>query len=154
MNNKTEISARLQQMLDYLNVNPTDFAKKLNYSRPQTIYDILNGRINPSYDFFHKLEVSEYSNIFSFRWFIGGKGEMLKENSPLSSTNIQGKTANATIECQEVPLYDISAITNFRDLFTNKIPLNVLQTIKIPNLPRRDGALPVIVYINEEIILE
>ena len=141
MKENTDISLRLQNMLDYLGINPPELAKKLGYSRPQTIYDILNGKAKPSFDFFHKLEGSEYSEIFNFRWIIGGKGEMLKENTIITPIGVNRKTKDGIIENQEVPYYDFSAVAGLQELFDSGTPHKVLQTIKIPNLPKCDGAI-------------
>lgn len=141
MQENTEISSRLQMMLDHLGVNAPEFAKKLEYNRPQTIYDILNGKAKPSFDFFHRLENSEYSDTFEYKWVIGGKGEMLKQNAVITPLNINRKTQDGIIESQEVPLYDFAAVAGLRDLFDSGTPHKVLQTIKIPNLPKCDGAI-------------
>ncbi|GEN71608.1 transcriptional regulator [Chryseobacterium lathyri] len=130
-------------MLDHLGVNAPEFAKKLEYNRPQTIYDILNGKAKPSFDFFHRLENSEYSDTFEYKWVIGGKGEMLKHNTVIIPFNINRKTKDGIIESQEVPFYDFSAVAGLQELFDSGTPHKVLQTIKIPNLPKCDGAINV-----------
>ncbi|MBB4807429.1 transcriptional regulator with XRE-family HTH domain [Chryseobacterium defluvii] len=142
MQENTNISSRLQKMLDYLGLNAAEFAKKLDYNRPQTIYDILNGKAKPSFDFFHKLENSEYSDVFEYKWVIGGKGEMLKQDLVITPMNINRKTKDAVIDTQEVPLYDFTAVAGLRELFDSGAPQKTLQTIKIPNLPKCDGAVP------------
>lgn len=73
----TEISARLSAILDYAGTVPNNFAKVLGYSRAQTIYDIINCKSAPSYDFFRRFAESEFSAIFSLRWLLTGEGEML-----------------------------------------------------------------------------
>lgn len=74
----TEISERIKQMIDYIGVKPNEFATKLQYKRSQAIYDMLNGKAKPSFDFFQKLLDSEYSEIFDLHWIITGKGDMLQ----------------------------------------------------------------------------
>ncbi len=54
MSKNTDISERLSQLIDYLNVSKNEFAKKLGYNRSQTIYDIINRKAKPSFDFFNK----------------------------------------------------------------------------------------------------
>jgi len=76
----TTISERILQMTDFLKVSTNDFAKKLGYSRSQAIYDVINGKSKPSFDFFDKLYNSEYSEKFNSDWLLTGRGEMLKEN--------------------------------------------------------------------------
>lgn len=143
MTENTDISSRLQKMLDFIGLNAPEFAKKLEYNRPQTIYDILSGKVKPSYDFFHKLELSEYSELFNFRWIIGGKGEMLRQNAIITPLSVNRKTKDGIIENQEVPYYDFAAVAGLQELFDSGTPQTVLQTIKIPNLPKCDGAINV-----------
>lgn len=78
MNKNTNISERISQMIDYLNISTNDFAKKLGYTRSQAIYDIINGKSKPSYDFFFKLKDSEFSEMFNLDWVIAGEGTMEK----------------------------------------------------------------------------
>lgn len=77
MKNNTEISERIMNLIDYLGISRNDFAKKLNYKRSQSVYDICNGKSAPSYDFFNRFFDSEYSVIFDHNWIFTGKGEML-----------------------------------------------------------------------------
>lgn len=42
----------------------------------------------------------------------------------------------------EIPLYDINAAANLQTIFNNQ-QQNILDTIKIPNLPKCDGALSI-----------
>lgn len=143
MQENTDISSRLQKMLDYIGLNAPEFAKKLDYNRPQTIYDILSGKAKPSFDFFHKLANSEYSDLFDFKWVIDGKGEMIRQETIITPLSINRKTKDGIIESQEVPFYDFSAVAGLQALFDSGTPHKVLQTIKIPNLPKCDGAINV-----------
>lgn len=143
MKENTEVSSRLQKMLDYIGINAPEFATKLGYNRPQTIYDIINGKAKPSFDFFHKLENSEYSDLFNYKWIIGGNGEMLRQETLIKPININRKTKDAIIDNQEVPFLDFTAAAGLKELFDSGTPHKVLQTIKIPNLPKCDGAINV-----------
>ncbi|TDX86221.1 S24 family peptidase [Epilithonimonas xixisoli] len=53
------------------------------------------------------------------------------------------KTKEAIIGLQEVPFYDLEATAGLQELFDSGKPHKVLDTIKIPNLPRCDGAISV-----------
>lgn len=74
--NNAEISARIRKIIDDLNMSPNAFALKLNYKRAQTVYDILNGKSAPSYDFFNRFMLSEYSVTYSMDWLLTGRGSM------------------------------------------------------------------------------
>jgi len=74
----TEISARVAEMINKLGISPNSFAKELGYSRAQTLYDIMNGKSAPSYDFFKKVAIAEISAKVNIEWLLTGEGEMLK----------------------------------------------------------------------------
>lgn len=84
----TEISARVAEMIEILDETPNSFAKRLGYSRSQTLYDILSGKSAPSYDFFHKFATSEFSAIVSLRWLLTGIGEVKEVTCPDNIYNI------------------------------------------------------------------
>ena len=73
-------------MIEFLGETPNSFAKRLGYSRAQTLYDIISGKSAPSYDFFHKFAVSEFSVTISLRWLLTGIGEA-KEATCLDNTD-------------------------------------------------------------------
>lgn len=76
-----EISARVGQMIDLLHTNPNKLANALGYGRAQTIYDILNGKAAPSYDFFKRFLASGYAAFINLRWLISGEGSPIIEET-------------------------------------------------------------------------
>lgn len=84
LNKNTEISERISKLLDFLGVNANEFAKKLGYDRSQTVYDVLNGKSAPSFDFFNRLLISEYSVKINVRWLLTGKGDIKPGNQDTS----------------------------------------------------------------------
>lgn len=90
-----EISARIAGMIEILHETPNSFAKKLGYSRSQTIYDILNGKSAPSYDFFNKVFSTEYSEVISAEWLLTGNGTMLKQ--PADHLSVPEKQPETTV---------------------------------------------------------
>jgi len=85
MKNISTISERVSQLIDSFNININQFAKNLGYERSQAIYDIANGKSKPSFDFFERLILSEYSEKVNLRWLITGSGSaesMLSEPNP------------------------------------------------------------------------
>lgn len=79
MGKNTEISERLKQLIDYYNLTANKFAKELGYERSQALYDMINGKAKPSFDFFERLMNSEFSAQIDFEWLLTGKGEMLRK---------------------------------------------------------------------------
>ncbi|MBI9061806.1 MAG: helix-turn-helix transcriptional regulator [Marinilabiliaceae bacterium] len=130
----TEISARVTQVIEYLKITKSDFAKKLNYSRAQSIYDIINGKSAPSYDFFNRLFNTEYSALIDATWLITGKGEMLKENLPLAKQTAQHN--------EGIPLIPISAMAGIASGEVSIMELDC-QRYVIPLFTDADYLIPV-----------
>lgn len=80
MKKNTKISERILQIIENENINKNNFATNLKYSRSQAIYDILNEKSKPSYDFFKRFADSEYSAKYNIEWLLTGEGEMLKNS--------------------------------------------------------------------------
>lgn len=81
-------------------------------------------------------------------WLMDHSSEMLLKNengSVKESMQVYKtkKTKEAIIGMQEVPFYDLEATAGLQELFDSGKPHKVLDTIKIPNLPRCDGAISV-----------
>ena len=72
------------QIVDFLRITKSEFGKKLGYLRPQTIYDAIEGKSKPSFDFFQRFANSEYSEVINLEWLITGKGNMQKKNGKAS----------------------------------------------------------------------
>lgn len=103
----TEISERISKLIDSLGVKPNAFAIGLGYSRSQTIYDILNGKSAPSFDFFNKLALSEYSEIINMDWVLTGRGKILRSN------NLRKEKESTSAE---------------ENIFATKIPENTIKS--------------------------
>ncbi|SDE83464.1 hypothetical protein SAMN04487996_107134 [Dyadobacter soli] len=82
LKNNSTFSERLAQILDYQVISPQEFARKLGYTRAQSIYDFLNGKVNPSFVFFQNFVKSEFSEKINLNWLISGEGEMAKPENP------------------------------------------------------------------------
>ncbi len=76
-----EISARIDEVICLLHTNPNKFANALGYKRAQTIYDILDGKSAPSYDFFNRFTMSGYSVFINLRWLLTGCGSPINEEA-------------------------------------------------------------------------
>ena len=68
------------------------------------------------------------------------------EDNPYIIENLptNRKTADSIHEIQEVPLYDLEATAGLQELFSGgKSAVQILDTIKIPHLPKCDGAISI-----------
>lgn len=76
------ISERILQLIEYIKLSPNRFAQSLGYERSQTIYDIINGKSSPSFDFFNRFCNSEFSESINIQWLLTGKGKMVVDRKP------------------------------------------------------------------------
>ena len=68
------------------------------------------------------------------------------EDNPYIIENLptNRKTMDSIHEIQEVPLYDLEATAGLQELFSGgKSAVQILDTIKIPHLPKCDGAISI-----------
>lgn len=113
MQNNTEISERIKQLIEYLQINANKFAKVLGYERSQTIYDILSGKSAPSFDFFNRLENSEYSVKVNTKWLLTGKGELSPKNyNIVSEPQSQYNITNNSNKLPLIPLNAVAGLSN------------------------------------------
>ena len=91
--------------------------------------------------------LTSYPNI-SAEWLLTGEGDMLKskytEEPQIEVKPIhQPRSTEKKEETQVVYLYDFEASAGLRALFDNSRK-NIIDTIKIPNLPKCDGAIHIV----------
>ncbi len=127
---------RILQFLDYKGISKNKFYQETGIS---------NGTLDKSSGL--SLEtVEKFYTIYpeiNPDWLITGKGDMIKSDKNLNVISSNRKTTDGRIEEQEVPLYDFEATAGLKDLFNSDTPRKVLDTIKIPNIPKCDGAISV-----------
>lgn len=89
-----------------------------------------------------------YTDINPF-WVLDDSKAMIKSDVESIKENVQvyntkkRRTKDAILDMQEVPFYNLEATAGLQALFNSGQPQKVLDTIKIPNLPKCDGALTV-----------
>ena len=82
MKKNTDFSDRLQKLIEHLGVTQNALGQKLGYDRSQTIYDLVNGKCKPSFDFIQKILNSDISETISIDWLVTGRGSMLRSDLP------------------------------------------------------------------------
>lgn len=134
-NKNADISARIAEILDYFSASKNAFALKLGYERAQTVYDIINGKSAPSYDFFKKFQFSEYSEIINTDWLLTGRGSMLKSEDVALMGDKEGRKEVAlpevNYEYKGAPYYNVDFIGGF-DLVLNDQTRNPDYYINFP----------------------
>jgi len=128
---------RMREYLDYKGISKYKFCNDLGFSNK-----FLDNSSNMGTDKACKI-LHHYPEINS-DWLLTGNGAMLKENNnDIVIMNGDRKTIDSLQVSQEIPLYDLEAVAGLRELFSSGKPQRVLDTIKIPNLPKCDGAISV-----------
>jgi phage repressor protein C with HTH and peptisase S24 domain len=74
-------------------------------------------------------------------WLLTGRGSMTKtaENDP--NVKVFEQKTDRLIEKQEIPLYDMEATAGIIDQLNNDVKNIPIDTIRIPNMPKADGAV-------------
>lgn len=118
-----EISARISKILEKEGLTPNNFAQKLGYSRSQTIYDIINCKSAPSYDFFNRFAVSGFSETYNLDWLLTGRGGMNKEKSEKNAEkgNISSDQPHISLEIgQGTPYFDVDFMGGFNEILNSQ----------------------------------
>lgn len=128
---------RMREYLDYKGITKYKFCNDLGFSNK-----FLDNSSNMGTDKACKI-LHHYPEINS-EWLLTGNGSMIKDdNANIVIMNNDRKTIDSLHMSQEIPLYDLEAVAGLRELFNSGKPQRVLDTIKIPNLPKCDGAISV-----------
>lgn len=132
------IISRIRQIIEFKNISARKFCVEIG---------VANGFLDKVKDVGSE-KVSKilytYPEI-NPEWLICGVGNMLREVSSEAKHSEVNKLANEKIiynsPDQEVPLYDISAAAGCIMLFQDGNSIVPIDTIKIPNLAKCDGAI-------------
>lgn len=138
----SEVSDRLASFLKYKGKGQTAFEQEAGLSRGyvQKASDNMGYKI--------KSKISEYCPELNMDWLLTGEGDMLKDEQHVSEvTEVKSlsnlKSKDVKKNEQMVNLYDFEASAGLRSLLDNN-HANVIDSIRIPNLPKCDGAIHIV----------
>lgn len=136
------VSDRLASFLKYKGKGQTAFEQEAGLSRGyvQKASDNMGYKI--------KSKISENCPELNMEWLLTGEGDMLKEEPHMSEvTEVKSlsnlKSKEVKKDEQMVNLYDFEASAGLRSLLDNN-HANVIDSIRIPNLPKCDGAIHIV----------
>ena len=128
---------RMREYLDYKGITKYKFCNDLGFSNK-----FLDNSSNMGTD--KACKILHYYPEINSEWLLTGNGSMLKDdNTNIVIMSNDRKTVDPKYVSQEIPLYDLEAVAGLRELFSSGEPQRILDTIKIPNLPKCDGAISV-----------
>ena len=140
-----DINKRFEIIINSVyNGNQSAFAKAIGVT-PTVIANVVGARQGkPSFDVISKICAN--ANI-SAEWLLTGNGSMLKPTTEESQVKVkpihQPRSIEKKEDTQVVYLYDFKATAGLKALFDNN-KQNIIDTIKIPNLPKCDGAIHIV----------
>lgn len=136
------VSDRLASFLKYKGKGQTAFEQEAGLSRGyvQKASDNMGYKI--------KSKISENCPELNMDWLLTGEGDMLKDEPHVSEvTEVKSlsnlKSKEVKKDEQMVNLYDFEASAGLRSLLDNN-HANVIDSIRIPNLPKCDGAIHIV----------
>jgi len=129
------ILSRIRQIAENENITVTSFEKKIGASK-----GVLSRAMSNNTDIQTKWieKIVENYPQYNPEWLLTGKGEMLKKEYDVQM--IHNPSYREPLSDEEINLYDIDAAANLQTLFENR-QQNIIGKIKIPDLPRCDGAI-------------
>lgn len=132
---------RLLKLIEhYSDGNKSEFARMIGVS-PQAVNTWISRN---TFDI--DIIYAKCVNI-SPEWLLTGKGPMLKPTTEESQVKVkpihQPRGIEKKEDTQVVYLYDFEATAGLKALFDNN-KQNIIDTIKIPNLPKCDGAIRIV----------
>jgi hypothetical protein len=139
------IVSKLKEYLDFKNISITSAEREVGLSH-SSLSKPIKSHTTIKTDTLEKF-LQVYKDINPM-WLFDHSPEMLLKskngvvNEPMQVYKLK-KATEAIIGMQEVPFYDLEATAGLQELFDSGKPHKVLDTIKIPNLPRCDGAITI-----------
>jgi phage repressor protein C with HTH and peptisase S24 domain len=138
---------RVKKVIDmYCEGNELRFSKEIGISQPRInrlfSLDPRSGKYPVvSFEIIQAI-INKYI-ILSAEWLITGRGsvEISKETVLQEPSLVYKKNGDKTLESQAVPLYNIEATAGIVTLFNDTKQTKPVDYIKIPNLPKCDGAV-------------
>lgn len=129
---------RIEQYIESKGFNKSSFERKCGLSS-----GYLSKQLARNADIGESIltKVLENNPDLSREWLYFGEGEMLRSDNMVSKTTIATKKNQCKQAEQEVPLYDVFAAAGCVQLFQHLHSQTPIGSIKIPNLPKCDGAI-------------
>lgn len=128
------VNERVKQIMEHMNLVPNSFAKHTGIG-VAALHKVLKKQAKPGYD---TLKLILDSTNVNANWLMCGRGNMITTTEATPTKEFVFRTDKRVPE-QAVPLYSLEAAAGLVQLFNE--PPDVLEYIRIPNMPKCDGAI-------------
>ena len=121
-----------------------EIKKYLNFTKDNELANYLGIKQN-TLSSWRSRNTLDYEKIISkcdylnANWLITGKGEMLINSE--EETKVYSLRTDHNVNSQSIPLYNLEATAGVVSLFNDSTDIEPIDYLKIPNLPKCDGAL-------------
>lgn len=132
------VKQRIKDVLAYYSISQNKFANG-DIALQKRLSTQLNGNTALTFQTIYSI-IERFPDV-SRDWILTGEGEMIRHKDYHYEVNdvFTTKVAESYGE-EDVPLYDVSAAANLASIFTSG-GQNVIDHIKVPNVPKCDGAV-------------
>ena len=130
-----EVKDRLKSFIKNKGLTVRDFEKTVGVS---------NGYVNSISKSIGIEKISKILEIYpnlNIEWLLTGQGSMLKTDEKVPNVKVFKQKTDRLVEKQEIPLYDMEATAGIIDQLNGDVKNIPIDTIRIPNMPRADGAV-------------
>ena len=129
---------RLIQYIDFKGVNKMNFELNNGLSN-----GYLGKQLSRNADLGEGILVKILENCpdINPNWLLTGKGNMLNSESENNSLTVRKLRTDTIIDNQDIPLYDLQVSAGVKELFGGNKTQTPIDYIRIPKLPKCDGAL-------------
>jgi len=132
-----DVKKRIKMFVESLNISMREFEKSIGVS---------NGYVNSisrsiGIDKINKI-IEKYPKL-NIEWLLSGQGSMLKDDIQepnVQATQVFRRRTDRLIDAQDIPLYDIRSLAGLSPIFNGQKTVPI-DTLRIPNLPKVDGAV-------------
>jgi phage repressor protein C with HTH and peptisase S24 domain len=133
----TNIKQRILQLTEIKEVSKENFFKELGMSYGSFKGKSLDKSLNS--DALATI-VTKYPDVDPL-WLLTGEGRPIVSHELREEPTRYNLRTDRSHESQEIPLYNLEASAGLVELFNNSGSFIPIDTLKIPNLPKCDGAL-------------
>lgn len=129
--------------------NQEDVGNLIGYTNKSSFSQVINGKVPLTKDFIDRL--CSIDKRLNKTWIVSEVGDLLKNKNESKQfyNNVlrepkevyKLKTDQIQSDNQQIPLYNIEATAGIATLFSDSTQVTPIDYIKIPNLPKCDGAV-------------